>query len=80
MALPLERLAQCIRPSEAHALVLMDPGGWHISQSLTIPTNPTPIFLPPYSSELNAIERLWVHLRERFLSHCLFPEGSRSLS
>jgi transposase len=27
----------------------------------------------PYSPELNAIERLWLYLRERFLSHRLWP-------
>ena len=33
----------------------------------------TPVFLPPYSPELNAIERVWLYLRERFLSHRLWP-------
>ena len=41
--------------------------------SSTIPANLTPVFLPPYSPELNAIERLWLYLRERFLSHRLWP-------
>ena len=38
-----------------------------------IPTTITPVFLPPYSPELNAIERVWLYLRERFLSHRLWP-------
>jgi hypothetical protein len=25
--------------------------------------------LPPYSPELNPVERIWLYLRERFLSH-----------
>ena len=29
-------------------------------------------FLPAYSPELNAIERVWLYLRERFLSHRLW--------
>jgi hypothetical protein len=33
----------------------------------------TPLFLPPYSPELNAIERVWLYLRERFLSHRPWP-------
>jgi hypothetical protein len=39
------------------------------------PSRPTltPLFLPPYSPELNAIERVWLYLRERFLSHRLWP-------
>ena len=47
--------------------------GWHIAKELLIPTNITPVFLPPYSPELNAIERVWLYLRERFLSHRLWP-------
>ena len=30
------------------------------------------VFLPPYSPELNPIERLWLHLRDNRLSHCVF--------
>ena len=30
------------------------------------------VFLPPYSPELNPIERLWLHLRDNRLSHCAF--------
>jgi hypothetical protein len=51
----------------------MDRAGWHIAKNLTVPANLTPLFLPPYSPELNAIERVWLHLRERFLSHRLWP-------
>ena len=29
--------------------------------------------MPPYSPELNAIERVWLYLKERFLSHRLWP-------
>jgi hypothetical protein len=30
------------------------------------------VFLPPYSPELNPIERLWQHLHDNRLSHCVF--------
>jgi len=30
--------------------------------------------LPPYSPELNPIERVWLHLKERFLSHRLLAD------
>jgi hypothetical protein len=33
---------------------------------------PQPGFLLPYSPELNPIERLWLHLRDNRLSHCVF--------
>jgi transposase len=51
----------------------MDRAAWHIAKDLTIPANLTPLFLLPYSPELNAIERVWLDLRERFLSHRLWP-------
>jgi putative transposase len=72
MQLMLEELSQAVAPG-AHALVIMDRAGWHCAHELDVPANMTPIFLPPYSPELNAIERLWLYLRERFLSHRLWP-------
>jgi hypothetical protein len=32
------------------------------------------VLLPPYSPELNAIERVWLYLEERFLSRHLWPD------
>ena len=52
---------------------LMDRAGWHGAKDLAIPADPTPVFLPSYAPELNAIERVWLYLRERFLSHRLWP-------
>lgn len=68
----LDELSQAVSPG-AHAIVLMDRAGWHIASTLAVPGNLTPLFLPPYSPELNAIERVWLYLRERFLSHRLWP-------
>lgn len=68
----LDELATAVTPG-AHAVVILDRAGWHTAKDLTIPTNLTPVFLPPYSPELNAIERVWLYLRERFLSHRLWP-------
>ena len=59
MNLFLAELAQAIAPG-AHAVVLMDKAGWHIADELVVPANVTPVFLPPYSPELNPIERLWL--------------------
>lgn len=58
----------------AQALLVMDRAGWHCAGDLVFPQNLTPIFLPPYSPELNAIERLWLYLKERFLSHRLWAD------
>ncbi|MGE0697640.1 MAG: transposase, partial [Hyphomicrobiaceae bacterium] len=30
--------------------------------------------LPPYSPELNPVERVWLHLKERYLSHRLHAD------
>lgn len=67
----LDELSQAVSPG-ARAVVLMDRAGWHIAQDLMVPANLTPVFLPAYSPELNAIERVWLDLRERFLSHRLW--------
>jgi hypothetical protein len=34
-----------------------------------VPANVTLVPLPPYSPELDPVERVWLYLRERFLSH-----------
>ena len=61
----LDELAMAVTPG-ADAVVILDRAGWHTAKELSIPTNLTPDFLPPYSPELNAIERVWLYLRERF--------------
>jgi transposase len=39
-----------------------------------VPPNITPVPLPPYSPELNPVERGWLYLRERFLSLRVFAD------
>ena len=50
----------------------MDKAGWHTAGELRVPENLSLVFLPPYSPELNPIERLWLHLRDNRLFHCVF--------
>ena len=50
-------------PTDTHAVVPMDRAGWHVAKDLAVPANLTPLFLPPYSPELNAIERVFLHPR-----------------
>ena len=73
MNLFLVELAQAVAPG-AHAVVLMDKAGWHIAGDLVVPANITPVFLPPYSPELNPIERLWLYLKDNQLSHRVFGD------
>ena len=68
MGLFLERLAQELGPG-VHAALVLDRAGWHVSRRLAVPDNITLVPLPPYSPELNPVERVWLYLRERFLSH-----------
>jgi transposase len=56
------------RPPDAHLVMVMDGAGWHHSHELAVPDSITLVILPPYSPELNPVERVWLHLRERYLS------------
>ena len=56
-----------------HALLAMDRAGWHCASDPVMPDNITAVLLPPCSPELNARERLWLYLKERFLAHRLWP-------
>src|SRR6516225_5465796 len=69
MNLFLAELGQAVAPG-AHGIVLIDKTGWHASGDLVVPKNLSLVFLPPYSPELNPIERL--HLRDNRFSHCVF--------
>ncbi len=57
-----------ILDDNAHAVMMLDGAGWHDARALTVPDNVTLALLPPYSPELNPVERVWLYLRERFLS------------
>ncbi len=59
------------RAADEHALMVMDGAGWHRSDDLDVPDNVSLVILPAYSPELNPIERVWLYLRERHLSHRL---------
>src|SRR5829696_640371 len=43
--------------------------------ALTVPPNLTLVHPPPYSPELNPVERVWEHLRDRWLSHRVLAGG-----
>jgi hypothetical protein len=61
-------------PKCGHAALLVDGAGWHIAVDLAVPANISLIFLPPYSPNLNPVERVWLYLRERYLSLRLFAD------
>ena len=74
MDLFLAELSRAI-PAGAHAALVLDRAGWHVSEDLAVPANVTLVPLPPYSPELNPVERVWEHLRDRWLSHRVLAGG-----
>ena len=51
-------------PESLNVLVL-DNGRFHLSDALEVPENVALLFLPPYSPELNPIERVWQYFKQR---------------
>ncbi len=69
----LEMLAGELKPDE-HAVLIMDQAGWHKSKKLMLPDNISTLLLPPYSPELNPVERLWAYLRSHYLANRAFDD------
>ena len=75
MQLFLDHFAATLPPGE-HAAMVMDQARWHITGHLEVPPNVSLLLLPSYSPELNPVERVWLYLRERHLSHRLLNSYS----
>jgi transposase len=71
MGLFLDRFAATLAPN-TQAVLVLDRAGWHRSRRLRVPETITLVPLPAYSPELNPVERIWLYLREEFLTHCVF--------
>lgn len=56
----------------AHAVLVLDQAGWHMSAKLKVPENITLLPLPPRSPELNPVENVWQFLRVNHLSNRIF--------
>ena len=69
----LARFSQTL-PAGVHAVLVLDQAGWHGKAALNVPENITLLPLPPYAPELNPVERVWLYLRERFLSFRLYQD------
>ena len=54
-------------------MVILDGASWHKSHGLVAPSNITLLALPPYSPELNPVERVWHYLRSHWLANSVFP-------
>ena len=51
-----------------HVIMILDGSRAHKNGILLVPKNITLLFLPPYSPELNPIERLWKWIKEKGLA------------
>ena len=56
----------------AHAVILLDQAGWHMTPKLEVPDNITLMPLPPRAPELNPVENVWQFLRDNYLSNRVF--------
>ena len=71
MNLHLAEIAKNVAPG-AHALLLVDQAGWHMTDKLAVPVNITIMPLPPKCPELNPTENVWQFIRDNWLSNRVF--------
>ena len=71
MNLHLAEIAQAVA-ADAHAVLLMDQAGWHMTDKLIMPENISIIPLPAKCPELNPVENVWQFMRQNWLSNRIF--------
>jgi transposase len=71
MTLHLAEISLAVAPG-AHAVVLMDQAGWHMTGKLDVPGNITIVALPAKCPELNPVENIWQFMRDNWLSNRVF--------
>jgi hypothetical protein len=64
MNLHLAEIAKEVSPG-AHAVLLVDQAGWHMSSRLVVPPYITLVPLPSKCPELNPQENVWQFMRSR---------------
>ena len=65
MNLYLDHMSDAI--GDKQCFLIMDQAGWHKSGELKCHSNIEIVYLPPYSPELNPVERLWQWLKRHSL-------------
>jgi transposase len=58
--------------SGAHAILLVDQAGWHVTPKLVVPDNIALVPLPSKCPELNPVENVWQFIRDNWLSNTIF--------
>jgi len=79
MNLHLAEIAAAVAPC-AHAALILDQAGWHLSDQLVLPPNITLVPLPPKCPELNPIENVWQFMRDNWLSNRIWISHHRRLA
>ena len=68
MSLHLAEISRTVAPG-AHAVLLMDQAGWHLTPKLELPTTISIVAIPSKSPELNPQENVWQFMRDNWLSN-----------
>ena len=66
-------------PAGSHAAPVPDGAGRQVSGDPAVPADPTLIHPPPYGPELNPVERVREHLRDRWLGHRVLAGGHQAV-
>lgn len=65
MNIYLERLSKSLKSEKV--ILVLDGAAWHKSNELKVPRNIELLHLPPYSPELNPVEKLWQFIKSKVL-------------
>lgn len=57
-------------------LLIVDGASWHRSYQLQVPPNIEIMYLPPYSPELNPVERLWNYIKQNTIKNRFYDSLS----
>ena len=71
MNLHLVEISRTVAPG-AHAVMLVDQAGWHLTDALIVPDNISIIPLPAKCPGLNSVENIWQFMRDNGLSNHVF--------
>lgn len=72
MQLHLDAISNQVGPNR-HVVLVLDNAGWHTTGGLNVPPNLTLLALPPYTPELNVVERLWHWIKDHEFSNRTYP-------
>lgn len=70
MAIFLQKFSEMLEGKEV--ILVLDGAGWHKAKGILVPENITLVFLPPYSPELNPIERIWQHIKHHTIRNRIY--------